>query len=435
MGKDIESQGDENLLKFLSSVSGNEYPKDKPVFQEKVPRESRWATDDDAIVPQGRVGRGSLGAVYQVPPPKAYLIIDVQLADSSGSHICFCFVNSKEFARKLIRPTGFDEQDIDLAIANEIRVINKISENGKHPNIITVLEHREMPGDTYALDMELCEMNLGQFINGEYINAMGNQYFDPLCKGDVPGCLTMWTIMHHVTNGLDYIHSLREVHRDLKPQNVLLSLKDNAWKLTDFGLTFEGTSRIKYTTKYSQGSDGYRAPEMLGASDSGTFVTKGSDIWALGCIFYELACRKKAFCSDIDTAQYFLQPYNSKCLDPLPMDKRTAVSIRELICRSLDIDWWKRPAARDVLQVLDSRLNNPVERIFYVGELEPGTDASLSSTPPLAANLSSINSAVSTGKDVNIIPTSQAAPFFTAGANSLRSHTDNSARNPSCEGS
>jgi len=115
---------------------------------------------------------------------------------------------------------GFDEKDIEAAIANEIRVINKISQNGRLPNIITVLGHGEMStGDIYALDLELCEMNLAQFIRGEYITALGNQYFDPVCTGDVPECLTMWTIMRHITNGLSYIHFLREVHRDLKPQN------------------------------------------------------------------------------------------------------------------------------------------------------------------------------------------------------------------------
>src|SRR5277367_3838280 len=109
---------------------------------------------------------------------------------------------------------------------------------------------------------------------------------------------------------------------------VLLSLKDRAWKLTDFGLTFEGTSRIKYTTKYSQGSDGYRAPELLNLGEG--FVTQGSDIWALGCIFYELAYQKKAFSDDVAAGLYVYRPHKFKSLGRLPMDQRTAASVREL---------------------------------------------------------------------------------------------------------
>jgi serine/threonine protein kinase len=115
---------------------------------------------------------------------------------------------------------GIAEKDIDPAITNEVRVLNKIRENGGHPNIITVLWHGWMAtGHFYALDMDLCEMNLGNFIDGGYITALGPQYFEMGGEGDLLDCLTMWTIMRHVTSGLEHIHSLREVHRDLKPHN------------------------------------------------------------------------------------------------------------------------------------------------------------------------------------------------------------------------
>ena len=321
---------------------------------------------------------------------------------------------------------GIDEKDIEAVIANEIRVINKLSENGGNPNIVTVLEHRWMgPGDIYVLDMELCELNLGQFIGGGYITAVGQHYFDPVPTGVVPECLTMWTIMRHITLGLEHIHGLRQVHRDLKPQNgtllchllnsnaVLLSVTDCAWKLTDFGLTFEGTSRVKYTTKYSQGSVGYRAVELLNIENP--FFTKASDIWALGCILFELSYQKKAFPDDIAAWESRHEPHRFKGLPRLQVGERLTACIRELIRRTLEIDWWKRPTGRDVLQLLNSLSKNTSESVFYLSEAETGSSTSSSSIPfP--------DGPVSFFDEDRTRPSrraSQAPEFYPAGANSL----------------
>ena len=82
---------------------------------------------------------------------------------------------------------------------------------------------------------------------------------------------------------------------------VLYSSYEKLWKISYFGLTAQGTSKGAITTKYSRGTEGYRAPELL--FDDPKFTNK-VDIWALGCILYELAARKKAFNSDLQVRDF-----------------------------------------------------------------------------------------------------------------------------------
>src|ERR1700738_4270707 len=84
---------------------------------------------------------------------------------------------------------------------------------------------------------------------------------------------------------------------------VLFSTKDQCWKLTDFGTASKATSRTLHTTRHSRGSNSYRAPEIL--HDEGKYNNK-SDIFALGCILYEVTTGEKLFPSDFATLQYSL---------------------------------------------------------------------------------------------------------------------------------
>lgn len=95
--------------------------------------------------------------------------------------------------------------------------------------------------------------------------------------------------------GLEFLHNNWILHRDLKPNNLLLD-KNNILKIADFGLarTFGSPSRIyshQVVTRW------YRAPELLyGARMYGT----GVDIWAVGCILAELLRREALFPGDSD---------------------------------------------------------------------------------------------------------------------------------------
>ena len=159
--------------------------------------------------------------------------------------------------------------------------------NLKHKNLLSSYQI-SLEKNTLKMVFDKAECTLfDQIYNREYFNK--------------------YEVAKNLTEGLSYLHSHNILHGDIKPENVLcFSIitqlensrnsfrrrskyikKHKIWKLADFGMA--RLCSISFTTDMIY-TDIYRPPEIYNYT-----IDLKSDIWALGCTFYEIWCREKYF--------------------------------------------------------------------------------------------------------------------------------------------
>ena len=116
-------------------------------------------------------------------------------------------------ARKLIRLLGnVTKRDAD----NEVRALKKLCQNN-HTNIIQVFNYGQLNSDgaVYFIDMELCDMSLENYLQGQELEHVSWAAI----RAQEEVLSHAYNILQQILNGLIFIHSLHEVHRDLSPAN------------------------------------------------------------------------------------------------------------------------------------------------------------------------------------------------------------------------
>uniref|UniRef100_A0A023GBR0 cyclin-dependent kinase n=1 Tax=Amblyomma triste TaxID=251400 RepID=A0A023GBR0_AMBTT len=122
----------------------------------------------------------------------------------------------------------------------------------------------------------------------EYLEKDLKQYMDDC--GNFLSMNTVKCFLFQLLRGLAYCHGRRILHRDLKPQNLLINERGEL-KLADFGLARAKSVPIK-TFSNEVVTLWYRPPDvLLGSTDYSTSI----DMWGVGCIFYEMASGRPLF--------------------------------------------------------------------------------------------------------------------------------------------
>ena len=187
--------------------------------------------------------------------------------------------NSPTTNTQKIRLEAEDEGVPSTAI-REISLLKELA----HPNVVSLLDVVHSEAKLYLVF--------------EYLDQDLKKYMDSV-DGPLSGMLVK-SYLYQLLRGIAFCHSHRVLHRDLKPQNLLID-RNGALKLADFGLARAFGIPVR-TYTHEVVTLWYRAPEiLLGSRHYSTPV----DMWSIGCIFAEMANKKPLFPGDSEIDELF----------------------------------------------------------------------------------------------------------------------------------
>ncbi|KAA0199094.1 hypothetical protein HAZT_HAZT005854 [Hyalella azteca] len=178
----------------------------------------------------------------------------------------------------------YENEGIPSTALREISLLRELA----HSSIVELY-------DVVVADMKL-------YLVFEYLDKDLKKLFDEYRSRNLIG-LPLPLIrqyMKQLLNGMNYCHIKRILHRDLKPQNLLIDNKGSI-KLADFGLARAFSVPVRAYT-HEVITLWYRAPEIL--LGTRTYCT-AVDLWSLGCIFAEMMTCKPLFPGDSEIDQLF----------------------------------------------------------------------------------------------------------------------------------
>jgi eukaryotic-like serine/threonine-protein kinase len=281
----------------------------------------------------------------------------------------------RDVALKVLPESFTRDPDRVARFTREARVLASLN----HPNIAAIhgVEDR---GDVHALVLELVE---------------GPTLADRIAGGPLPLAEAL-AIARQIADGLAVAHEHGVIHRDLKPANIKVC-DDGTVKVLDFGLakpvqdapsTPSGTpipalqspvavSPVITATGVILGTSAYMSPQQA----KGRSADKRSDVWAFGCVLYEMLTGKRAFdgadVSDTLASVLKAQP------DWTALPAETPAAIRRLLRRTLEKD-----SRRRLSDMADARLDIEEHELAGAEEsgeiIQPGGTNRLQRTLPWA---------------------------------------------------
>lgn len=247
-------------------------------------------------------------------------------------YLAYDILLEREVAIKILRNELSNDAVSLLRFKHEAVAVSKLD----HPNIIEIFDIGEYDSRQYIV-MEYVE---GQTLK-ELVVERGGLYIEEAVY-----------IMRQLTSAIVEAHRSNIIHRDIKPQNILLK-SDGSVIITDFGIALAQNALHLTQKEMVMGSVHYLAPELA----RGETATYQSDIYALGIVFYELLTGSVPYKGDT-AIQIAMQHIN----DPLPKVRDTNPMIPQSVENNIIKATYKNrelrfASAADMLADLDSVLS------------------------------------------------------------------------------
>ncbi len=249
-------------------------------------------------------------------------------------------IDDRVVAVKILKEEFLANEEFTRRFKNESKAIAILS----HPNIVRVY------------DVSFGEKL--QYIVMEYIDGITlKEYIDQ--KKTLP-----WKESVHFTvqvlRALQHAHDKGIVHRDIKPQNIML-LSDGTIKVTDFGIAQFSRNEIRTDSERAIGSVHYISPEQA----SGAITDEKADIYSLGVMLYEMLTGKLPFEADNAVSVAIMQMQSTP---QMPREVNAAIpeGLEEITMKAMQKDPSKRyQSAAEMLYDIDEFKRNPSIHFEY----------------------------------------------------------------------
>ncbi|WP_418269845.1 Stk1 family PASTA domain-containing Ser/Thr kinase [Hominenteromicrobium sp.] len=251
-------------------------------------------------------------------------------------------IEKRWVAIKILKEELAGNSDFLRRFRNESKAIAVLS----HPNIVKVYDVSF--GDRI------------QYIVMEYIDGITlKQYIEQ--QGEIKWREALYFTVQ-ILRALQHAHEKGIIHRDIKPQNIML-LEDGTIKVTDFGIARFSQAETQTMTDKAIGSVHYIAPEQA----RGGYINDKADIYSVGVMLYEMLTGQLPFVSDNAVSVAIMQ-MQAEPTPPSRINPSIPKGLEEITMHAMEKNPAQRfPSAADMLEDVERFRRNP-EIVFHYGE-------------------------------------------------------------------